>query len=172
MMVHADMAGMVRWAETGDARSMARYVADLIARLKAAGATFAAMPGGHAAPLYFRTTVDLPFAFGEPAGGRQSFGSVRRFSPHGAVGTRFTVESAMFGALTGVEVVQPRPHELDHIHKTYFQLASTGAGGDSEREGLTNLAETDDPDAYLRAAEAYVATMFRRQETRAAADLR
>jgi len=41
-----------------------------------------------------------------------------------------------------VEVVRPRPDELDYIHKTYFQLASTGAGGASEREGLTNLAET------------------------------
>ena len=48
----------------------------------------------------------------------------------------------MFGALAGVEVVPPRPDELDYIHRTYFQLASTGAGGDVERGGLTKLAET------------------------------
>ncbi|MBS0590700.1 MAG: Eco57I restriction-modification methylase domain-containing protein [Proteobacteria bacterium] len=43
-MVHADMPRMVRWAESGDARAMAQYTAGLIERLKAAGATFAALP--------------------------------------------------------------------------------------------------------------------------------
>jgi aspartate/glutamate racemase len=36
VMVHADMARMVRWAESGAARSMAQYVAGLIARLEGA----------------------------------------------------------------------------------------------------------------------------------------
>jgi aspartate racemase len=57
-------------------------------------------------------------------------------------GTRFTVESAMFGALAGVDVVRPQPQEVEYVHSTYFRLASTGSGGDAEREGLTRLAET------------------------------
>jgi len=57
-------------------------------------------------------------------------------------GTRFTMETGMFGALTSTEVVLPRPDEIDCIHRIYFQLASTGVGGDAERRGLTNLAET------------------------------
>ena len=48
----------------------------------------------------------------------------------------------MFGALTGIEVVQPRAYEVDYIHNTYYHLASTGMGGTSEREGLTKLAES------------------------------
>jgi aspartate racemase len=70
-------------------------------------------------------------------------------------GTRFTVDSAMFGALTAVEVVRPQPHEVDYIHKVYFQLASTGVGGDPERDGLTSLAKTliqrDSRDAIILA---------------------
>jgi aspartate racemase len=57
-------------------------------------------------------------------------------------GTRFTVDSAMFGALTAVEVVRPRPQEVDYIHNAYFQLASTGVGGNAEREGLARMADT------------------------------
>jgi len=44
VMVHAGMARMIRWAEVGDAKTMARYVAGLLARLPAAGATFAVLP--------------------------------------------------------------------------------------------------------------------------------
>ena len=42
--VHADMGRMVCWAEAGDAKSMAQYISGLLTRLKATGATFAALP--------------------------------------------------------------------------------------------------------------------------------
>jgi len=142
VMVHADISRMIRWAESGDAKSMAQYVAGLIARLKAAGATFAALPAvtPHLCISELMSISPLPLvnlleAVSDSVRSR-GFRRVALF------GTRFTVESAMFGALTGVEVVRPRPNEIDYIHQTYFQLASTGAGGESEREGLTNLAAT------------------------------
>jgi aspartate racemase len=142
VMVHADMARMVRWAETGDGKSMAQYIADSIARLKAAGATFAAIPAvtphlciSELLPISVLPLVNLL---------EVAIDSVRssRFRRVALFGTRFTIETAMFGALAGVEVVRPRPQELDYIHQTYFQLASTGAGGHAERAGLTELAET------------------------------
>jgi aspartate racemase len=52
------------------------------------------------------------------------------------------VDTAMFGALTSVEVVRPQPQEVDYIHNVYSQLASTGIGGSAEREGLTTMADT------------------------------
>lgn len=142
VMVHAEMGRMVRWAEGGDARSMGQYVADLIARLKAAGATFAALPAvtphlciSELLPISPLPLVNLLEVVNV---------SLRSSGFHRVAlfGTRFTVNSAMFGALTEVEVVRPRPQEVDYIHETYFQLASTGVGGHSEREGLTRLAET------------------------------
>jgi aspartate racemase len=142
VMVHADMARMVRWAETGDRGSMAQYVAGLIARLKAAGATFAAMPAvtPHLCISELLPISPLPLSnLLEAVNDSVMASEFRRVA---LFGTRFTVESAMFGALTSAEVVRPRPDEIEYIHKTYFQLASTGAGGDAEREGLTRLAET------------------------------
>ena len=142
VMVHADMPRMVRWAEAGDAKSMARYVADLIARLKAAGATFAALPAvtphlcmSELVPISSLPLVDLLDAVN---GAVQSHG----FRRVALFGTRFTVESGMFGALTAAEIVRPRPDEIEYIHQTYFQLASTGVGGTLERERLAHLAET------------------------------
>jgi aspartate racemase len=142
VMVHADMARLIRWAETGDARSMAAYLAGLIARLKSAGATFAAIPAvtphlciSELLSISPLTLVNLLEVVNESV---QASG-YRRVA---LFGTRFTVESAMFGALAGVDVVRPQPQEVEYVHSTYFRLASTGSGGDAEREGLTRLAET------------------------------
>jgi aspartate racemase len=178
VMVHADMQRMVRWAAAGDARSMADYVAGLIARMQAAGATFAALPAvtphmcmGELLPISPLPLVNLLETVAD-AVRRSGFRRVALF------GTRFTVESGMFGALNGPasgadplvcagrpvppgreaglgagrgsgdpphnvpEAVKPRPEEVAEIHRIYFQLASTGAGGDAEREGLSRIAET------------------------------
>jgi aspartate racemase len=142
VMVHADMPRMARWAETGDAKSMAQYLAGLIERLKGAGATFAAIPAvtPHLCISELLPIAPLPLV-NLLEGVNQSV-QTSGFRRVALFGTRFTVASGMFGALAGVEVVRPGQEELDYIHKTYFQLASTGAGGDPEREGLTELAET------------------------------
>ena len=142
VMVHADMPRIVRWAEAGEAKSMAQYVAGLLLRLKAAGATFAAVPAvtPHLCISELRPISPLPLVslleIVDHSVRAKGFRRVALF------GTRFTVESAMFGALTGIEVVRPQPEEIDYIHKTYFQLASSGVGGSLEYEGLTNLAQT------------------------------
>ncbi len=141
-MVHADMARMIRWAESGDAKPMAQYLAELIARLKSAGATFAAIPAvtPHLCIAELVPISPLPLVnLLEVVNDSLRSSGFRRVA---LFGTRFTVERAMFGALSGVEVVRPRPEELEYIHKTYFQLASTGSGGEQQRKGLTDLAQT------------------------------
>ena len=55
-------------------------------------------------------------------------------------GTRFVIESNLFGALTGMEVVRPGAGEVDLIHDTYVELASTGEASIKKREQLTALA--------------------------------
>jgi len=154
-MVHADMARMVRWASEGDAKSMAAYLAGLIARLQAAGATFAAIPAvtphlciGELLPVSPLPLVNMLEVVND-AVRTAGFRRVALF------GTRFTVQSAMFGALTQVDVVSPKPEEVDTIHEIYYRLASTGAGGRAERDALTAIAETliqrDGVDAILLA---------------------
>ena len=55
-------------------------------------------------------------------------------------GTRFVIESDLFGALRGVEVVRPGAEEVDLIHKTYVELAATGEASPQKYEKLTALA--------------------------------
>lgn len=155
VMVHADMRRMIRWAEAGDARSMADYVASLIARLQAAGATFAALPAvtphlciAELLPISPLPLVNMLEVVDDAVRARV----LRRVA---LFGTRFTIERAMFGALTSAEVVSPRPDETAAIHDIYFRLASTGAGAVSDRDALAQLADTlirrDSLDAILLA---------------------
>jgi aspartate racemase len=78
--------------------------------------------------------------------------SVRRV---GVFGTRFVVESALFGMANGVEVIQPPRDEVEYIHRTYLELAQTGNGSDIQYRGLTDLAlnfcKRDDLDAIVLA---------------------
>ena len=123
---------MVRWAEAGEAKSMAQYVAGLLLRLRAAGAAFAALPAEtpDLCMSELRPISPLPLVhLLEVVDDSVRANGFRRVA---LFGTRFTVESAMFGALTSVEVVRPQPQEIDYIHKTYFQLASSGVGGSRE----------------------------------------
>jgi len=55
-------------------------------------------------------------------------------------GTRFVIESDFFAALAGVEIVRPRPDEIDVIHKTYVELAAAGKGSVEQRDHLTAVA--------------------------------
>ena len=154
-MVHADIARMMQWAGAGDAKSMAQYVASLLTRLKAAGATFAALPAvtPHLCISELLTISPLPLMnLLEVVNDSLRSTGFRRVA---LFGTRFTVNTAMFGALTAVEVVRPQPQEVEFIHNVYSQLASTGVGGSAERDGLTRMAETliqrDSVDAIILA---------------------
>ena len=154
-MVHADIARMMQWAGAGDAKSMAQYVVSLLARLKAAGATFAALPAvtPHLCISELLSISPLPLVnLLEIVNDSLRSSGFRRVA---LFGTRFSVDTAMFGALSAVEVVRPRPEEVDYIHDVYVQLASTGVGGNTEREGLTRMAETlihrDSVDAIILA---------------------
>jgi aspartate racemase len=58
------------------------------------------------------------------------------------MGTRFTVDTDMFGQLPGIEIVKPTPAEIDVIHETYVQLAKDGIGSAEQYNRLRTLAHT------------------------------
>ena len=140
VMVNADMRRGVQFVERHDLRGLADYLASLVARMKCAGAELAAIPAVtphiciremiEVSPL---PLVNLLDAVAEEVRARQ----LRRVA---VFGTRFVVETGLFGALSPIEVVQPRADEIDFIHKTYFDLAFSGIGTPEHRAGLTKLA--------------------------------
>jgi aspartate racemase len=152
MIAHADMERVLAAAAQGDRTGMAEYLAGLVRRLADAGAQYAAVsavtPHMCAAELAERSPIPLVNLVEETLREirRRGFGRVALF------GSRFTVHSRMFDQLEGVEVVMPRPEEIEAIHKAYFQIVQAGAGSKAPFDTLHWLAH----ELMERGAEAIV----------------
>ena len=131
VMVHAQVDRVLGAVGAGDKQGLASYLADLIARLRAAGAEFAVVPAvaPHIAIEELIQASPLPIV--------NLIAELRRVA---LFGTRFAVESQLFGHLGGVEVITPHPDEVDFIHTTYLQLVGAGVGLATQRDGLSRLA--------------------------------
>jgi aspartate racemase len=52
------------------------------------------------------------------------------------------METELFGRLKDVDVVAPKPAEVDFIHQTYLELVNAGIGTEQQHLGLHHLAQT------------------------------
>jgi aspartate racemase len=142
LMVHADVNRVLRDAAAGATGKLATYLAALIHRLYAAGACIAAIPAvtPHICAAELRELSPIPLVSlpGEILREIQ----VRRLKRVALFGTRFTMESRMFGQLPGVEVVTPRAEEVDFIHEVYVQIVNAGRGTEENYQRLREIAYT------------------------------
>lgn len=142
VMAHAEASRIFEYATADDRDGMARYLASFIDRLRAAGAEFAVIP---AVTPHF-CIRELPALSSLPI--LNLFDSLieefaaRSLKRVGVFGTRFVIESALFGMADGVEVIQPRQDEVDYIHRTYVEIVQKGEGTEAQLKGLTDLALT------------------------------
>ena len=141
-MVHAHVDRVLGAVQAGDKDGLASYLAALIARLASAGAEFAVLPAvaPHIAIGELIQLSPLPLVNLIEELKREI--EVRQLRRVALFGTRFAVESQLFGHLGDIEVVTPHPDEVDYIHATYLQLVSAGAGLATQRDGLSRLAHT------------------------------
>jgi aspartate racemase len=142
VMVHADNRAVRDAIEAGDKHGLASYLADLIGRLKAAGAEFAVVPAvaPHIAVAELIELSPLPVV--NLVAEIQRKIETRGLRRVALFGTRYAIESRLFGQLSGIEVVTPKPSEIEFIHRTYFEVVDAGAATAGQREGLTRLAHT------------------------------
>jgi aspartate racemase len=155
VMVHADMNRGLAMVQAGDRAGLAEYLAGLIAKLANSGAEFAVIPAvtPHICIRELQQISPLPIVnLVEELRHEIDARGLRRVA---LFGTRFTMESGLFGFLRDVEVVSPRPAEIDFVHHTYMQLVTAGAGFQEQRESLSRLAhllmERDDVEAVILA---------------------
>jgi aspartate racemase len=140
LIVQADVNRVLHYAATGDIAQMADYLLVLIRRLQAAGAKVAAIPAitPHLcepelipwSPIPLVSLVDeivreVP---------RRGLRRVALF------GTRFTIETRLFGRLKAVDVVAPTTAEIEFIHQSYLQIVNAGSGTEEQYEGLRRVA--------------------------------
>jgi aspartate racemase len=142
VLAHADVDRVLGAVGSGDRAGLANYLAALISRLSAAGAEFAVIPAvaPHIAIAEIKQLSQLPVVSLIDELQREI--EARKLRRVTLFGTRFAVESRLFGQLHEVDVVLPRAEEIEYIHSTYLQLVSAGAGLAAQRDGLTRLAHT------------------------------
>jgi aspartate racemase len=142
VMVHADMQRVIKYVQAGDRAGHAVYLKSFLDRMKAAGAELAAIPSvtTHYSVRELIPMAPLPIVdmFG-PVAAEVARCSIRRVA---VFGTRFVIQSDMFGFVPGVEFVLPLPDEIDTIHATYLQLATDGRGTEEQYRGLRELAHS------------------------------
>jgi aspartate racemase len=137
LMVHADVRRVLGYVQAKQYQDLTEYLAALIGQLKDGGADLAAVAAatphvcfGELAPKSPLPLVDLLQSARESISGKR----IALF------GTRFTIETDLFGALPGKNTVRPQPGEVDQIHEAYSRTALRGAGAEEDRQALTVLA--------------------------------
>jgi aspartate racemase len=142
VMVHAQVDRVLGAVQAGDREGLAVYLAGLIGRLQQAGAEFAVIPAvaPHIAIDEVLRSSPLPVVNLIEELKREIV--ARKLRRVALFGTRFAIESKVFGRLSELDVITPLPGEVDFIHATYLQLVGSGAGLAAQREGLSRLAHT------------------------------
>jgi len=142
VITHAETSRVFEHVRADDRDGLAEYLTGHIRRLKAAGAVVAAIPAvtPHVCVRELIATSPLPVVnIFEPLVRELTARAVRRVA---VFGTRFVMESALFGEVGKVEIIKSRPREVDYIHNTYVELARTGKVSEEQRRNLTALAHT------------------------------
>jgi aspartate racemase len=140
VMTHAQISRVFEYVQADDRNGMAEYLASHIRRMQAAGAEVAAIPAvtPHFCIGELMAISPLPVvSMFEPLLEELRARAARRIA---IFGTRFVVESSLFGQLPDVEVITGRPEEMDYIHNTYVELARTGKASEGQHAHLTALA--------------------------------
>ena len=142
VIANAETPRVFAHVQKADRDGLAEYLVGFIRRLQAAGADLAVIPA--VTPYYcvreLKAISPVPILdIFEPLVEELSRRSIRRVS---IFGTRFVIESALFGLVKDVEIVPLATAEVDHVHEIYVELARLGEGSAEQRQFLTGLAKS------------------------------
>jgi aspartate racemase len=140
LISHAHMPRVRAFVEAGDLDGLADYLGQHIARLAQAGAEVAAISAvaphicaPKLASISALPLVDIVDALNETLRAR----GLRRVA---LLGTRFAMETGLFGRLRGVELVKLSAAETELVHAAYMRIAETGAGAAEDVAALRGIA--------------------------------
>lgn len=140
VIAHADVdtgQGLVR---AGRLDELADYLGRFIDRMARAGAETAVLPAvtPHICIAQLLKRISLPLLnIVDPIGTELRARGLRRVALFGTV---FTVEGGLWGQLTGVDIVKPRPDEIAFIGQAYQRILDTQKGHDADTAGLRRIA--------------------------------
>ena len=148
LLIHAEMKRVLAYVTSGDRIGLAGYFAGLIERMARGGAEVAAISAitPHICIRELEKISPLPLVnIIQEVGAEIAARGYRRVA---LFGTRFVVESSMYGMLDGIDVIMPGPEQVDAIHESYMQTVNGGTEG---RVTLTRIARELPVDAIVLA---------------------
>jgi aspartate racemase len=140
VFVHADVDRGQGYVRDGRLEALADYLAGFIERLGRAGAEAAVLPAvtPHICVDELRPRIRLPLIDIVDAIGAEL--SARKLKRVALFGTTFTMEGSLWGQLSGVEIVKPRPDEIAFAGRAYQRILDTQRGHDEDTAGLRRIA--------------------------------
>lgn len=122
-IVHADVRDMVQNATAGNAAAQAEIFRGFAERLKVAGADAVAVTslGGHFCISEFEAISPLPVINAIPA--IDAYLGNSGYRRIGLIGTRFVMQSGIYGGVSSVDFITPRGDDLDAVHAAYLGIA-------------------------------------------------
>ena len=140
LITHADIERVYAAVNDKDFDGLARYFAGTIADMAAGGAEFTAIVAAtpHICARELAALAQLPL-INMLTEVRQAVDAqgLRRV---GLLGTRFTVETRMFGCLDGIETIMPDARQIERIHELYREFVD-GRGSDAKADELRQIAQ-------------------------------
>jgi aspartate racemase len=139
-MAHAQAPTALALVQAGRIADLATYLGGFAGELAAAGASFFAIPAitPHICREELQRQVAIPMVDILATTARRL--AERQLSRVALFGTRFTIDSRLFGALEAFDVVRPRDEEVDTIHRIYLELATEGRTSADNKDKLRDLA--------------------------------
>jgi aspartate racemase len=139
LIAHADIDRVYAAVNAKDFEGLARYFAGMIADMAAGGAEFTAIVAAtaHICTRELAALSRLPL-INMLTEVRQAVDAqgLRRV---GLLGTRFTIETRMFGCLEGIETIMPDTGTIETIHDLYKEFVE-GRGSDAKAGELRKIA--------------------------------
>jgi aspartate racemase len=142
LLVHADAGHVMSLAAARKSMELAEYLAGLLKQLALGGAEIATIPAfspqvcmkelASLTPLPLISLLDAIAAEVEQ----------RRYRRVALLGARVTMETHMFGALQDIDVILPRPEELDTIAEIYLRVVQEARASKDEFERLRVIAHS------------------------------
>lgn len=141
-IAHANAPTALAHVQAGRIEGLADYLAGFVGELQAAGAVVAAVPAitPHICRAELKARIGLPLVDILDVTARRL--RERQLARVALFGTKFTIDSELFGALDGVEIVRPQEAEVTEIHRIYLDLAQKGCCTPADEARLREIAET------------------------------
>ncbi len=141
-IAHANAPTALAHVQSGRIEGLADYLAGFVGEVAAAGAAFAAIPAitPHICRAELKARISLPIVDILEVTARHL--RQRSLARVALFGTKFTIDSRLFGALDGFDVVRPQDQEVEDIHRIYLELATKGHCSSEDEARLRETAQT------------------------------